>query len=84
LALLFSTEANEECLETPQVPLHILPTFNRESAKGLELEVSLELGAWCFISDKTLHATQTIRELCDLVRQISYSIHVYHGHGEKV
>ena len=29
---------------------------------------------------------QTINELCDIVRQTSYAIHVYHGHGhlEKV
>ena len=29
---------------------------------------------------------RTINELCDLVRQIAYDIHVYHGHGhlEKV
>ncbi len=29
---------------------------------------------------------QTIKELCDLVRETAYAIHVYHGHGhlEKV
>ena len=29
---------------------------------------------------------QTINELCDIVRQTAYNIHVYHGHGhlEKV
>ena len=29
---------------------------------------------------------KTIKELCDIVRQTSYDIHVYHGHGhlEKV
>ena len=29
---------------------------------------------------------RTINELCDLVRQVAYDIHVYHGHGhlEKV
>lgn len=29
---------------------------------------------------------KTIKELCDLVRQIAYAIHLYHGHGhlEKV
>src|SRR5436853_3516388 len=29
---------------------------------------------------------QTIKELCDVVRQTAYDIHVYHGHGhlEKV
>lgn len=29
---------------------------------------------------------KTIKELCDLVRETSYSIHLYHGHGhlEKV
>ncbi len=29
---------------------------------------------------------RTINELCDLVRQVAYEIHVYHGHGhlEKV
>ena len=30
--------------------------------------------------------TKTINNLCDIVRQTSYDIHVYHGHGhlEKV
>lgn len=33
-----------------------------------------------------LPAMKTINELCDLVRDIAYAIHVYHGHGhmEKV
>ena len=41
------------------------------------------------IGRETTQGTQkmtTIKELCDLVRETAYSIHVYHGHGhlEKV